>query len=201
MTVDQPAARWDPSENCYCGGPEEIYPHRRGTGQYCRRSAAPTASQKAHLGRNGATYLPVHPDLPSAQQLAVRDDLLVDVAADGRICGVERIGDLVAPDDLVAALAAVRHRCVPAYQPGESPSTPARTPCPEGFHWIGQSFVQCEKCGLPAWEHAGIAEPNPDDPFTPSGTWTLRPWKPGQREACRALWVGPSPASASTETQ
>lgn len=24
------------SENCYCGGPEDIYPHRRGTGYYCR---------------------------------------------------------------------------------------------------------------------------------------------------------------------
>lgn len=29
--------KWDPSENCYCGGPEEIYPHRRGTGRACRR--------------------------------------------------------------------------------------------------------------------------------------------------------------------
>ncbi|TDC30086.1 hypothetical protein E1211_24895 [Micromonospora sp. 15K316] len=27
---------WDPSHNCYCGGPEEIYPHRRGTGRHCR---------------------------------------------------------------------------------------------------------------------------------------------------------------------
>jgi hypothetical protein len=31
---------WPPSENCYCGGPEEIYPHRYGTGFYCRRKAA-----------------------------------------------------------------------------------------------------------------------------------------------------------------
>ncbi|MCW2898801.1 MAG: hypothetical protein JWO67_1066 [Streptosporangiaceae bacterium] len=28
--------RWPPEENCYCGGPEEIYPHRVGTGRYCR---------------------------------------------------------------------------------------------------------------------------------------------------------------------
>lgn len=31
--------RWDPAENCYCGGPEEIYPHRHGTGYYCKRKA------------------------------------------------------------------------------------------------------------------------------------------------------------------
>lgn len=27
---------WPPSENCYCGGPEEIYAHRRGTRRHCR---------------------------------------------------------------------------------------------------------------------------------------------------------------------
>lgn len=27
--------RWDPSANCYCGA-GEIYPHRHGTGYYCR---------------------------------------------------------------------------------------------------------------------------------------------------------------------
>jgi len=30
--------KWEPSQNCYCGGPEETYPHKRGTGHYCRRS-------------------------------------------------------------------------------------------------------------------------------------------------------------------
>lgn len=25
-----------PEGNCYCGGPEEIYPHRFGTGRHCR---------------------------------------------------------------------------------------------------------------------------------------------------------------------
>jgi hypothetical protein len=34
--TDQPAKRWPPRENCYCGGPEEIYPHRKGTGKHCR---------------------------------------------------------------------------------------------------------------------------------------------------------------------
>lgn len=31
-----PERNWPPEENCYCGGPEEIYPHRIGTGHYCR---------------------------------------------------------------------------------------------------------------------------------------------------------------------
>lgn len=29
-------SKWDPSQNCYCGGPEEIYPHKFGTGRHCR---------------------------------------------------------------------------------------------------------------------------------------------------------------------
>lgn len=39
---DQPTH--DPSTNCYCGGPEEIYPHQRGTGLYCRHQAAASGS-------------------------------------------------------------------------------------------------------------------------------------------------------------
>ena len=35
-TCQQHADRWPPSENCYCGGPEEIYAHRYGTGRACR---------------------------------------------------------------------------------------------------------------------------------------------------------------------
>lgn len=27
---------WPPSENCYCGGPEEVFAHRRGTRRHCR---------------------------------------------------------------------------------------------------------------------------------------------------------------------
>lgn len=72
------------------------------------------------------------------------------------------------------------------------PPAPAETPCPEGFHWIGQSFACCDKCGLPAWEHDGNAVPR--DRSTPFSTvpdeefWVLSPWKDGQREACRRKW-------------
>lgn len=34
-----PVTTWPPSENCYCGGPGELYAHRHGTGHYCRRTA------------------------------------------------------------------------------------------------------------------------------------------------------------------
>lgn len=27
---------WLPGQNCYCGGPEEVYPHKKGTGLHCR---------------------------------------------------------------------------------------------------------------------------------------------------------------------
>lgn len=53
-----------------------------------------------------------------------------------------------------------------------------RTPCPEGFHWIGQPWTNCDKCSLPAWEHDGMATPAQDSSFCDE--WTLQPWKPGQ---------------------
>jgi len=43
------------------------------------------------------------------------------------------------------------------------------------FHWIGQSFVFCDQCSKPIWEHEGLPQ-WPMDPFddTPSGgtPWT-----------------------------
>lgn len=32
----------NPAENCYCGGPEEIYPHQRGTRSGCRTKTDPS---------------------------------------------------------------------------------------------------------------------------------------------------------------
>jgi hypothetical protein len=65
---------------------------------------------------------------------------------------------------------------------------PPKTPCAEGFYWIGQSFATCDQCGLPAWEHAGMAEPDGDNPFGGGRGFHLRPWKPGEAEACRRKW-------------
>lgn len=74
----------------------------------------------------------------------------------------------------------------------EFPPKPPRVPCPEGFHWIGQSFAHCDKCGLPAWEHEGMATARrPESPwsFEPDDQyWVLKPWAPGEREACRRKW-------------
>jgi hypothetical protein len=39
-------ARHDPSTNCYCGGPEEIYPHRCGTGRYCKGHGETETAEK-----------------------------------------------------------------------------------------------------------------------------------------------------------
>lgn len=69
---------------------------------------------------------------------------------------------------------------------------PPKTPCPEGFHWMGQSFAHCDMCGLPAWEHDGMAEPKRtgtvSDVFSSNGHWVLKPWTPEGREACRRRW-------------
>lgn len=75
--------------------------------------------------------------------------------------------------------------------PEEAPSI---QPCPNGFHWIGQSFTSCDKCGLPIWEHAGVAVPQwqPRSPFD-YAPLILRPWKSeDEREAWRSAserWV------------
>lgn len=69
---------------------------------------------------------------------------------------------------------------------------PPKTPCPEGFHWIGQSFACCDQCTLPAWEHEGMAVPSRrNSPFDVGG-WVLKPWGPGERESCKAKWGGGS---------
>ena len=36
-----------PEENCYCGGPEEIYPHRFGTGRYCKERVKAVEAEKS----------------------------------------------------------------------------------------------------------------------------------------------------------
>lgn len=67
---------------------------------------------------------------------------------------------------------------------------PATTPCPEGFHWIGQSGAWCDKCGLPGWEHDGFAvlKKQPDSPFY-DPTWVLRPWDSEERrQAFKKRW-------------
>jgi hypothetical protein len=84
----------------------------------------------------------------------------------------------------------VRRLADEAQQPEEVPA-PQPVVC-QGFQWIGQSFATCDRCGQPAWDHAGeevVAE------------WasaflarrTVRPWKPGQADAIRAKWSRPTP--------
>lgn len=91
---------WDPAENCYCGGPEEIYPHRRGSGYYCRRERAEARpsddlirrdrvlldvvaerarqyakhGDQSHLPNGTAPYLILR-DLPAYQSAARADQL------------------------------------------------------------------------------------------------------------------------------
>jgi hypothetical protein len=81
--------------------------------------------------------------------------------------------------------------------PGEESKShlaPARVACPEGFHWIGQPWASCDECGLPAWEHAGMATANLESPFDDSPL-TLQPWKPGEAERIAAAqgvtWAAP----------
>jgi len=61
----------------------------------------------------------------------------------------------------------------------------------EGFQWIGQSFAICDRCGQPAWDHAGqdvaVEGAGPFD-----NRRTVRPWGPGEADAIRAKWGTPS---------
>lgn len=75
------------------------------------------------------------------------------------------------------------------YGPEQAPQDANAVACPEGFHWIGQPFTHCDRCGLPAWDHAGNAtKPRPTSPFDDEGPWALEPWGPGEAEACRRKW-------------
>jgi len=68
-------------------------------------------------------------------------------------------------------------------------------PVCQGFVWIGQSFATCDRCGQPAWEHAGEEVPvEGAGPF--DNRRTVRPWKPGQADAIRAKWAPEQPAAA-----
>lgn len=68
------------------------------------------------------------------------------------------------------------------------PPKPPKVPCPEGFHWIGQSFATCDHCGLPAWEHAGQAVPAPSDRPSGASPWRLAQWEQGEAERIRQKW-------------
>ncbi len=68
---------------------------------------------------------------------------------------------------------------------------PPPTPCPNGFHWIGQSFAHCDQCGLPAWDHDGMAEGDRDSPW--GAELVLRPWRDGEREAIQRRWAPKEP--------
>jgi hypothetical protein len=61
----------------------------------------------------------------------------------------------------------------------------------EGFQWIGQSFATCDRCGQPAWDHAGQdVAVDGAGPF--DNRRTVRPWGPGEADAIRAKWGTPS---------
>ena len=66
---------------------------------------------------------------------------------------------------------------------------PKRTPCPEGYHFVGQRLTHCAECGLPPWVHAGRADlPQGAGPF--GSGWVLKPWKPGEADRFRARVLG-----------
>ena len=73
-----------------------------------------------------------------------------------------------------------------------------KSPVCEGFRWIGQSFATCDRCGQPAWDHAGeevaVAGAGPFD-----SRRTVRPWKPGEADAIRAKWGTPTPPAVVAE--
>jgi len=60
-------------------------------------------------------------------------------------------------------------------------------PCENGFHWIGQPFTSCDQCGLPAWEHAGMAVPAEGSNMF-DAEFVLKPWKPGEADAIKQRW-------------
>jgi hypothetical protein len=70
----------------------------------------------------------------------------------------------------------------------EAPAGPAR-PC-EGFRWIGQSFAQCDRCGLPYWKHSHEERLREGaGPFGPDAM-ELVPISVAAAGACKRKWDG-----------
>ena len=59
------------------------------------------------------------------------------------------------------------------------------SPCP-GFVWIGQPFDTCDRCGQPAWEHAGIERVVGGGPF--GLRFKVVPWAEGELARIRGSW-------------
>lgn len=82
--------------------------------------------------------------------------------------------------------------CGPKRDVGLGNPRPAPTDKPEcrWFRWIGQSFLHCDGCSQPAWEHEGSRELKKDAPMFGGGddVWVGRPWKPGEADAIRRKW-------------
>lgn len=74
-----------------------------------------------------------------------------------------------------------------------APHVDASSSLCRGFHWIGQSFASCHRCGKPAWEHVGMAVPRRDvTPFSDNFDdeyWTVRPWSDERREGLRKAYA------------
>ncbi|SOD80065.1 hypothetical protein SAMN06272781_6850 [Streptomyces sp. 1222.2] len=155
---------------------------------------------------------------PVADRAALRDRI---AALFRHPPGVERLGDATPGEIADAVLTVLLPACVhPEGYEDECPCLPACSCCRvesavvdrvaaetppaetgpaaaeappvcEGFVWIGQSFATCDRCGQPAWDHAGEEVPVEDaGPFDTRRT--VRPWKPGQAAAIRAKWSAPT---------
>lgn len=94
--------------------------------------------------------------------------------------------------------------CGPKREVGSGNPKPAptdRLPC-RWFRWVGQSFLHCDGCGQPAWEHEGSRELKEDAPMFGGGddVWVGRPWKPGEADGIRRKWDPDyEPASSQVE--
>jgi hypothetical protein len=86
--------------------------------------------------------------------------------------------------DAIDAMKVVRGEL--AYIPIHIPPEPEQC---RGFHWIGQSFATCDKCGEPAWDHDGEMRRRDEAVFSfQDEDWEVRPWKPGEADAIKRKW-------------
>lgn len=118
---------------------------------------------------------------PGGQPCSTHERLMAHAEGDHELCGP---GCGTSPSRMADE----------AQQPEALPATPEAPPVCEGFQWIGQSFATCERCGQPAWDHAG-EEVAVEGAGVFDTRRTVRPWKPGQADAIRAKWEQPAAVS------
>ncbi|MGW5175864.1 hypothetical protein ACWERY_16070 [Streptomyces sp. NPDC004082] len=135
---------------------------------------------------------PIPADIDTASWTAIRAIQLMNEAGEQteayRLALSQALGlGTGAPWDAITERASELRRLADEAQQPETQAPEPPVVC-EGFVWIGQSFATCDRCGQPAWDHAGRDAPVEGAVLFDTRR-TVIPWEPGEADRIRAKWA------------